>query len=131
MPDSVVLTLPRGEPFVAVARLVVGGLAARLELPFDGMDDLQLAVESVLADACADGYDGDVTVALAIEADRIVARIGPLDEQVAARAAERDGTAVGVPLGRLLASLVDAVEREPGAEGPWLALHKYTAGRRQ
>lgn len=131
MPDSVVLTLPRGEPFVAVARLVVGGLAARLELPFDGMDDMQLAVESVLADACTDGYEGEVTVALAVEADRVVARIGPLDEGIAARAAERDGATDGVPLGLLLTSLVDVVEREAGAEGPWLALHKHTPGRRQ
>ncbi|MEZ5101999.1 MAG: hypothetical protein R3C15_19800 [Thermoleophilia bacterium] len=130
MPDSVVLTLPRGEPFVAVARLVVGGLAARLELPFDGMDDVQLAVESVLADACADGYAGEVTVALAIEPDRIVARIGPLEEQVAARAVDRDGGLDGVPLGRLLASLVDEIEDEPSDQGPWLALHKHTPGRR-
>ena len=38
-----------GPKFLGVVRLLVGGLAARLDLPYEQMDDLQLAAESVLA----------------------------------------------------------------------------------
>jgi len=42
------LTIPGDRRYVEIVRLFVGGLAARLGLPYEAMDDLQLALESVL-----------------------------------------------------------------------------------
>jgi hypothetical protein len=39
---------PAGERYGSVARLVLGGVAARFDLPIDRVDDLLLAVESLL-----------------------------------------------------------------------------------
>jgi len=39
---------PAGEQYRSVPRLVLGGVAARFELPIDRVDDLLLAVESLL-----------------------------------------------------------------------------------
>jgi hypothetical protein len=40
--------VPAGEQYRSVPRLVLGGVAARFELPIDRVDDLLLAVESLL-----------------------------------------------------------------------------------
>ena len=66
--DSITLSLPHAKPYHGVARLVVGGLAARLELSYEHLEDLQLALESVLE---RDGYVlGDaVTVRLLVAPD--------------------------------------------------------------
>jgi hypothetical protein len=39
---------PAGERYRSVPRLVLGGIAARFELPIDRVDDLLLAVDSLL-----------------------------------------------------------------------------------
>jgi hypothetical protein len=39
---------PAGEQYRSVPRLVLGGVASRFELPIDRVDDLLLAVESLL-----------------------------------------------------------------------------------
>ena len=51
MPDRIELTTPVGRAWDPVIRLVLGGIADRLDLGFDELDDLQLAVERLLAEA--------------------------------------------------------------------------------
>ena len=70
--------MPHAQRYHGVARLVVGGLAARLELSYETLEDLQLALESVLE---RDGYvRGDrVTVRLLVGDESVVLEIGPLD----------------------------------------------------
>ena len=46
--DEFTLSLPRERRFHGVAHLVLGGLAARLDLTFDVLDDLQLALDELL-----------------------------------------------------------------------------------
>ena len=46
--DRVVITVPAGRPFRGVVRLVVGGIGSRCGLSFDHVDELQLAVDSLL-----------------------------------------------------------------------------------
>jgi anti-sigma regulatory factor (Ser/Thr protein kinase) len=104
------LTIPAGPRFVGVARLLVGGLAARLDLPYEQMDDLQLAAESALA---ADSFGhGEVTLELDLREDGVEMRIAPFDP----RALEHDPTREEeLDLGRLLSALVDEIrvdERE-------------------
>ena len=47
--DSIVVEFPATEGYRSVGRLVLGGLASRFELPVDRVEDLLLAVESLLA----------------------------------------------------------------------------------
>jgi len=120
--DSIILSIPREQPYIGVARLVVGGLAARLDLSYENLEDLQLALASVLGE---DGYAAEehVTVRLSVGASSVGMVIGPVNAQLRAdlEGGEADDR---IPLRRLLATLVDdvALERRDGAE--WLRLEK-------
>jgi hypothetical protein len=46
--DEISLTLPADEAFHRVAHLVLGGLAARLDLTFENLEDLELALDALL-----------------------------------------------------------------------------------
>jgi hypothetical protein len=46
--DSIVVEFPAGDGYRSVGRLVLGGLVSRFELPVDRVEDLLLAVESLL-----------------------------------------------------------------------------------
>src|SRR3954465_13783920 len=48
--DRIELTTPIGRDWEAVIRMILGGIADRLDLGFDELDDLQLAVERLLAE---------------------------------------------------------------------------------
>ncbi len=51
--EAIDLTLPAGREWHAVARLVLGGVADRMNLSFEDLDDLQLAVERLLVEAAS------------------------------------------------------------------------------
>src|SRR6476620_10159833 len=48
MADEVTLTLPREPEFQRVAHLVLGGLAVRLNLTIENLEDMQIALDSLL-----------------------------------------------------------------------------------
>jgi hypothetical protein len=120
--DAITLSLPHAKPYHGVARLVVGGLAARLELSYENLEDLQLALESVLE---RDGYvRGDrVTVRLFVEAESVVLEVGPL-EPAELRADLERPAADGISLARLLSTLVDEVSLEESDGAHLLRLEK-------
>jgi hypothetical protein len=120
--DAITLSIPHEKPFHGVARLVVGGLAARLELSYEHLEDLQLALASVLE---RDGYVAgeEVTVRLLVSPSSIGMAIGPLDANELRADLERQ-TEGGVPLSRLLDTLVDEIALEEGEGGQWLRLEK-------
>lgn len=47
--DTVTLQVPRERAFVPLLHMVLGGIGLRQDLSFDALDDLQLAVDSILA----------------------------------------------------------------------------------
>ncbi len=55
--DTVTLRIPRGGPALPVMRVLMGGMASRHDLPVDRLDDLQLAMETLLAEEPAVGSD--------------------------------------------------------------------------
>ena len=120
--DSITLSIPHEKPFHGVARLVVGGLAARLDLSYEHLEDLQLALASVLE---RDGYISgrEVRVRLDVGPDSIGMLIGPLDPNELRADLEREGEE-GVSLSRLLDALVDEMAIEEGEGGHWLRLDK-------
>jgi hypothetical protein len=73
--DTVLVEFPATEGYRGVGRLVLGGLASRFELPVDRVEDLLLAVESLLAH----GVVGE-TVILTVDAgeEALRVRLGPL-----------------------------------------------------
>ncbi len=115
------LRIPHEKPYHGIARLVVGGLAARLDLSYEHLDDLQLALGTVLEN---DGYamQSEVTVELSVREDGFGMVIGPLETPEIRADLERNGDAVG--LNRLLSTVVERVELEQRPDGGWLHLEK-------
>ena len=52
-------------------RVVVGGVASRHALPVDGLDDLELALETLFAEEPAEGSDLTLTVAVVDDVFRV------------------------------------------------------------
>ena len=121
-PEVIRLTVPHEERFLNVARIVVGGLAARLDLPYESLDDLQLAVETVLAQPAYRVAD-DVTVEITVDGGSLAVDIGPLDmERVAT---DLEPTEDGFGLHVLLAAVVDSFRvGGDGVPGNHLLLEK-------
>jgi hypothetical protein len=118
----VTLRIPHARPYHGVARLVVGGLAARLEVSFEDLEDIQLALESVLDE---DGYAAgpDVAVEVGFGDDALELGIGPLNgERLRDDLARETDETVG--LRRLLATVVRDVSIEKRPDGEWLRLEK-------
>jgi hypothetical protein len=113
-PDAITLTLPCERRFFQTARLVVAGLATRLSLPYEQMDDLQLAVETVLQKHC--DADMRATVELVVEPDALRIRVGP----VSSSALEADEDELDTR--RLLSALVERVEIVEDGGREWLRL---------
>jgi len=107
MVDEITLTLPRESDFQTVAHLVLGGLAARLNLTLENLEDLQLALGALL------GRRGSldeqpVTVRMTIREDELEILVGPLDGKLL-EAVDRDAEdELGVR--RVLESTVDDVQ---------------------
>ena len=127
MTDAIRLTIPHTKPYYGVARLVVGGLAARLDLSYDFLEDIQLALENLLDnDAYAAGPH--VTVELIARPEAMEIAVGPLDGARVRRDLEGETANEGVGLRRLLAAVVQRVELERRDGDEWLRLEKDVAG---
>ena len=122
--DEIILTIPREEPFHEVAHLVLGGVAARLNLSFENLDDLETALDAVLERSTT---NGEVTVKLRIEDGSIHAAVGPV--AVESLRAELEGDlGESVTLRRILDTVVDGYELDQ--EG-WLELRKHVGTRKR
>lgn len=119
MPDRITLTLPTEEGFEHVAHLVVGGFGARLDLTLEHLEDLQLAVESLLERAGGDR----VTVSVDVEDGLLRTSVGPY-EPAQLDELERDDTSLG--LRRILETVCDSVELEERDGQRWVQLTKRT-----
>jgi hypothetical protein len=116
--DQITLTIPREPPFHEVAHLVLGGVAARLNLTFESIDDLETALDAVLERAAE---EGEVTVQLQLEEGAIVARVGPFSSDRLRAELERDPRDA-VTLRRVLDTVLDGYELD--GDG-WLELRKH------
>ena len=116
MADEITLTIPRRPEFRRVASFVLGGLAARLNLTIESLEDIQLALDALLARA--EGPSGEVTVRLILRDDALVTRVGPLETEVLDELEREADERLGVR--RLLDSTVDDVL----VDGDWAVLTK-------
>ena len=126
--EAIELTLPAGREWHAVARLVLGGVADRMNLSFEDLDDLQLAVERLLIEAASQD-----TVQLRIDVvdHGIRVGVGPLAERTIADALQGPDAAPGeLTLRRILQTVVDSFGVEEHAEGGIVVrLQKAVPGR--
>jgi len=119
--DEIILTIPREQPFHVVAHLVLGGVAARLNLTFESIDDLETALDAVLERAAE---EGEVTVQLRLDDGAILTRVGPFSTDRLRAELERDADD-DVTLRRVLDTVVDRYELQ--SDG-WLELQKSLDG---
>ena len=128
MSDAIKLTIPYTKPYSGVARLVVGGLAARLDLSYEYLEDIQLALDSLLGNA-AYAAGREVTVELVVGDGAMELHVGPLDGARVRPDLEREvGEEEGVGLGRLLGTVVEGVRLEQRDGTDWLRLEKRVPG---
>jgi predicted dienelactone hydrolase len=121
MNDEVRIVLPAQEDFRHIVHLVAGGLAARLDLTYEALEDLQVALDTVLA--CRED-DDDVEVGVTVEVDRLRIGVGPFSAGGLA-ALDRAGAELG--LRRVLDTVCDGVEVTERDGDSWVELTKRTA----
>ncbi|HZC12695.1 MAG TPA: hypothetical protein VE270_01630 [Thermoleophilaceae bacterium] len=126
--ELVELETPIGSEWEPVVRMVLGGIADRLDLGFDELDDLQLAVERLLAEA---GAQRSVRLAFELASDHVRTRVGPLREAPIAAALQGPPPAPGeLGLRRVLDTVVDSFGVEESADGElFVRLEKRVAPR--
>lgn len=126
MTQAIELRIPNERPFHGVARLVVGGLAARHNFSYEALEDLQLALVTVLE---GDGYStaAEIRVELEVTDEAIAMAIGPLNGE-AVRADLEESSDGDLGLGRLLGTLVEDAGVEAREDGDWLRLSKRVRG---
>jgi hypothetical protein len=115
MSDRIELTTPVGRAWDPVIRLVLGGIGDRLDLGFDELDDLQLAVERLLAEA---RFEDRVTLSFEILERSVRVRIGPILTGAVAEALQGPPARPGeLTLGRILQTVVDSYGVEKVEDG--------------
>jgi anti-sigma regulatory factor (Ser/Thr protein kinase) len=119
--DEISLTLPAEDAFRRVAHLVLGGLAVRLDLTYENLEDIELALDTLLERS---DEAGDVTVRVRIEGDELRTLIGPLGPQVLNELDREAGG--GIDMRRILDATCDRVE----VSGDSVELTKRLAGAR-
>jgi len=113
--ERIDLDAPLSGDFQAVVRLIIGGIAERVDFAFEEIDDLQLAVERLLAEA---GQIGSIHLCFEVGESGIRTRVGPLSESAITEAL-RDGEVQPghLTLRRILQTVVDSFGVEPSADG--------------
>ena len=117
--DQVTLRLPRERSFLSVAHLVVGGLAVRMNLSYDQLEDLQVALAELLEQHES---DDEITIGVRVSDSVIEVDLGPFDESLTKELARGDSTEVG--LGRVLDTVMDDVVVTERDGKPWVQLRK-------
>jgi anti-sigma regulatory factor (Ser/Thr protein kinase) len=122
--ESVKLTVPHTRPYHHVVRLVVGGLAARLNISYEHLDDLQLALDGLIGNV---GYAAAeyVTIEISLDERTLELVVGPLDSRKLEPDLAGKHEAKGeVGLHRLLSTVVGSVEVEQRDGAQWVRLRK-------
>jgi anti-sigma regulatory factor (Ser/Thr protein kinase) len=113
--ERVEVDAPLDLAFQGVVRLIVSGIAEQANFGFEAMDDLQLAIERLLAEA---GGDGRVKISFELADGSVRTRIGPLREgPLTAALQEPEAEAGTLPLARILSAVVDSFGVEPATDG--------------
>jgi hypothetical protein len=119
--DEITLTMPRAPEFHRVAHLVLGGLAVRLDLTIENLEDLEIALDSLLDRT--DPWAGEITIKMSPRNGELEAVIGPLTPKLLAEIGREPDSALG--LRRVLESTVEEIS----IDGEFVRLKKKVAVR--
>jgi hypothetical protein len=117
--EVIALRLPSDVRYLPVVRLMLGGLATRIECPIDQLDELQLATETVISLGAAHGEAETVTVEIGLGDRWVAVSVGPVSRTVLDSILRPE-----LDLAHVLAPLVDLVEGFERDDGHWLRLEK-------
>ena len=124
--DEISLTLPADEAFHRVAHLVLGGLAARLDLTFENLENLELALDSLLERRRP---EEDVTLRVRLLDHELHTTVGPFAN---VRAELERGSGDALNLSRILGAVCDSVEIADRDGSEWVQLthrlHRVNGG---
>jgi hypothetical protein len=118
--DEIRLVIPAEEDFRPIAHLVAGGLAMRLDVTYDDLDDLQVGIEALLA--LRDDMD-ELVVSLSADDGVLHASLGPFPPDKV-QAADSDDS---LDLRRVLETVCDTHEVDERDGGAWVELTKRVA----
>jgi hypothetical protein len=118
MSDEITLTIPRAAGFDSVAHLVLSGLAVRLNLTIENIEDMQIALDSLIGGI---GDGAELTVAMRLDDGQLETRVGPLPARLLDELEREHDDGLGVR--RVLDSTVDDVL----VDGEWVRLTKKVA----
>jgi hypothetical protein len=113
--DEIQLTLPADEAFHRVAHLVV---AVRLNLTFESLEDLELALDALLERA---KRDEDIVLRVQVQDGELHTIVGPF---VSLRGELEDGDGDALNLSRILDAVCDSVEISDRDGSEWVELTK-------
>jgi hypothetical protein len=116
--DEIALTLPADEAFHRVAHLVLGGLAVRLDLTFEHLEDLELALDALLERPTTTPR---VTLRVRLLDGELRTIVGPF---AALRSELERGGAEALNLSRILGAVCDSVEISDDDGSEWVELTK-------
>jgi hypothetical protein len=119
--DEIRLVIPAEEDFRRIAHLVTGGLALRLDVTYDDLEDLQLGIEGLLA--LRDDAD-ELVVSLSADDGVLHASLGPFAPEALRR---EDGSDRGLDLRRVLETVCDTHEIDERGGAAWVELTKKIA----
>jgi anti-sigma regulatory factor (Ser/Thr protein kinase) len=120
--DEISLTLPADNAFHGVAHLVLGGLAVRLDLTLEHLEDLELALDALLERTAS---DGDVTVRVRVLDQELKTFVGPF-KSVRHELESSDQ----LNLARILSTVCDEVEVTDRDGSEWVELTKRIETRK-
>lgn len=119
--EEIDLSIPARPEYVVVVRLVAAGIAGRLALSFDDVEDLKIAVGEACTAAIVDGGE-QVRVQFEVAAERLTIKVTHDRPRSAAAAASTEEHELGLLLMRCL---MDDVRMESnGAQAiTWMTKH--------
>jgi hypothetical protein len=121
MTEEIRLVIPAQADFRPIAHLVTGGLALRLDLTYDELEDLQVALEAALG---LRDDEHDVTVVLGVRDGTFRTAVGPF---AGGALGELDGEGDELGLRRVFETVADSFEVDDRDDGVWLELTKRVA----
>jgi len=118
--EEIRLVIPAEEDFRPIAHLVTGGLAMRLDVTYDDLDNLQVGIEALLA--LRDDSD-DLVVSLSADDGVLHASLGPFPPE----RVHEGGSHGSLDLRRVLDTVCDTHEVEERDGVAWVELTKRIA----
>lgn len=127
--DHIALTVPAMGEYAKTVRMTAAGLASKLGMTYDEVDDVRMAAEEAFVFACdCQDESSTITFAFALTDDSLAIEVGPLpgcdgDHQTLAAS---EGYAEFI-----LKSVCDEFSIDHTAEGGVIRLVHYVAGNRE